>query len=209
MRKRLSVIALVFIAAASILAFAQDAPKCLDVTPSALKDGEIVFLYGSEADPGVLETLVLFDGTDFKEACNRFFRGIKEAFRVDDGKTFPISYDTYAAQAGADKCYWAARLESKKSLNDIFASPKLKLITKIDEETRTKFYAINTACVTQVDSSNNPKSACTKPVLKAVSDLNKNGRLEFWYTSPHPRATGFAVAELDESGNTLKIIAEK
>jgi hypothetical protein len=206
---RAILMALAFIAAANSLAFAQEEPKCLDVAPAALKDGEILFLYGSEANPGVLETLVLFDGTDFKEACNRFFRGIKEAFRVDDGKTFPIAYDTYSAQPGADKCYWAAKLESQKSLNDLFASPKLKFTKKIDEATRTKFYTINTACVAQVDSSNNPKPACTKPVLKAVSDLNKNGRLEFWYTSPHPQATGFAVAELDESGNTLKIIVEK
>ena len=209
MRKRLFIIALVVIAAANSLAFAQEDPKCLDVTPSALKEGEILLLYGSEADPGVLETLVIFDGTDFKEAYNRYFRGIKDAFRVDDGKTFPISYDTYSAQPGADKCYWAAKLESKKSLNDLFASQKLKFTTKIDEATRTKFNAINTACVTQVDSSNNPKSSCTKPVLKGVSDLNKNGRLEFWYTSPHTHAMGFAVAELDESGNALKIIAEK
>jgi hypothetical protein len=208
MRKRLFILALAAIAAANTLAIAQEEPKCLDVTPSALKEGEILLLYGSEANPGVLEALVTFDGTDFKEAYNRYFRGIKEAFRVDDGKTFPISYDTYSAQPGADKCYWAAKLESKKSVNDLFASPKLKFTTKIDEATRTTFNTINTACVTQVDSSNNPKSACTKPVLKGVSDLNKNGRLEFWYTSPHPKATGFAVAEPDESG-TLKIIAEK
>ena len=209
MRKRLFVLALAIIAAANSLAFAQEGPKCLDVTPSALKEGEILLLYGSESDPGTLETFVVFDGTDFKEASNRFFRGIKEAFRVDDGKTFPISYDTYSGQTGADKCYWSAKLESKKSLNDLFASPKLKFTTKIDEETRTKFNTINTACVTQLDASKNPKSTCTKPVLKGVSDLNKNGRLEFWYTSPHPQATGFAVAELDESGNTLKILAEK
>ena len=209
MQKRLFILALAVIAAAYSLAFAQEEPKCLDVTPSALKEGEILLLYGSEAEAGVLETLVIFDGTDFKEASNRYFRGIKEAFRVDDGKTFPISYDTYSVQSSADKCYWAAKLESKKILNDLFASTKLKFTTKIDEAARTKFNTLNTACVTQMDSSNNPKSACTKPVLKGVSDLNKNGRLEFWYTSPHPKATGFAVAELDESGNALKIIAEK
>ena len=202
-------LALTFIAAANSLAFAQEAPKCIDVAPSALKEGEILFVYGSEANPGVLETLVLFDGTDFKEGCNQYFRGIKEAFRVDDGKIFTISYDSYSAQPGADKCYWAARLESKKSINDLFASSKFKFTTKINEEARTKFYTINTACIARADSSSNPKSACTKPVLKGVSDLNKNGRLEFWYTSPHPQATGFAVAELDESGNTLKIIVER
>ncbi len=91
MRKRLFIFALAVIAAANSLAFAQEEPKCLDVTPSALKEGEILFLYGSEADAGMLETIVLFDGTDFKEAYNRYFRGITEAFRVDDGKTFPIS----------------------------------------------------------------------------------------------------------------------
>ncbi len=191
MQKRLFILALAVIAAANSLAFAQEEPKCLDVTPSALKEGEILLLYGSEAEAGVLETLVMFDGTDFKEAYNRYFRGIKEAFRVDDGKTFPISYDTYSVQSGADKCYWAAKLESKKILNDLFASTKLKFTTKVDEAARTKFNTLNTACVTQMDSSNNPKSACTKPVLKGVSDLNKNGRLEFWYTSPHPQGDGF------------------
>ena len=120
MRKRLFILALAVIAAAHSLAFAQEEPKCLDVAPSALKEGEILFLYGSEADAGVLEALVIFDGTDFKEAYNRYFRGIQEAFRVDDGKTFPISYDTYSAQLGGDKCYWAAKLESKKSLNQHF-----------------------------------------------------------------------------------------
>ena len=129
MRKRLFILALAVIAAAHSLAFAQEEPKCLDVTPSALKEGEILLLYGSEAEAGVLETLVIFDGTDFKDASNRYFRGIKEAFRVDDGKTFPISYDTYSVQSGADKCYWAAKLESKKILNDLFASTKLKFTT--------------------------------------------------------------------------------
>ena len=44
MRKLLFVLALAIIAAANSLAIAQEGPKCLDVTPAALKEGEILFV---------------------------------------------------------------------------------------------------------------------------------------------------------------------
>jgi hypothetical protein len=207
---RAPLLVLAFIAAVNSLAFAQEAPKCLDIAPQALKDGEILFLYQPEGQPDSLETLVLFDGTEFKETHNRYFRGISEAYRVDSGKAFVISYDTYSAMPGSDKCYWSVRLEkSKKNENELLSSAKTKFNAKIDDKMLSHFYSMNTACVNQVDSSNNPKSSCTKPILKGTSDLNNNGRAEFWFTSPHLRATGFAVAELDESGNKLNIIAER
>jgi hypothetical protein len=207
---RALLLVLAFIAAFNYPAIAQEAPKCLDVTPLALKDGEVLFLYQPEGQPDSLETLVVFDGKEFKETHNRYFRGISEAFRIDSGKAFVISYDTYSAMPGSDKCFWSAKLEKpKKSDNELFSSAPVKLNTKIDDKTLSYFYSLNTACINQVDSSNNPKSSCTKPILKGTSDINNNGRTEFWFTSPHLRDIGFAIAELDESGNKLKIIAER
>lgn len=208
MRALLLVVA--FIAAANSMAFAQEAPKCLDVTPATLKDGEILFLYVSENQPDTLQPLVLFDGTEFKETTNRYFQRVNEAYRIDNNKAAPISYDTYSAQTGSDKCFWSAKLEqAKKTQNELFVFPKTKLNTKFDDNMLNQFYSVNTACVNQIDESGNAKSSCTKPVLKAVSDLNKNGRTEFWYTSPHVRDIGFAVGELDASGTKLQVIVER
>jgi hypothetical protein len=202
--------ALAFIAIANCSIYAQEAPRCLDVSPKDLKEGEILFMFTSESQADVLEPLVIFDGSEFKQIHNRYFRGIDEAYDVSDGKSVEISYDTYSVLPGDDKCYWAAKLEkSKKKELELFSYPNFQLDTKINDDLEKQFYSLNTACVTQMDDSNNPRSSCTRPVLKGVSDLNKNGKMEFWYTWPQVRETGFAVAEVDESGTKLNIIAEK
>jgi hypothetical protein len=206
---RAFLLVLAFIATAHSLAFSQAAPKCLDVLPKALNEGEILYLFSSETEPGMLESLILFNGSEFKETNNRYFRGITEVFQADNGKSAAVSYDTYSVLPGSDQCFWTAKLEKSKKNNELFTFPKSKLNTKVDEQIQAQFYSINKACIDQLDANNNPKTPCTKPILKGVSDLNKNGRPEFWYTAPHPRNTGFAVAELDESGSTLKVIVEK
>ena len=167
-------------------------------------------MFSSENQTDLLEPIVVFDGNDFKEAHNRYFLGIDEAFRISKGKSVEISYDTYSALPGDDKCYWAARLAKDiKNAHELFSYPEFELNTKPNDSLEEQFYTLNTACVTQVDSSNNLRSSCTRPVLIGASDLNKNGRIEFWYTSPRVRETGFAVAEVDESGKKLNVIAER
>jgi hypothetical protein len=207
---RALLIALVFVAAANSPALPQEGPKCLDVAPAALKDGEILFLYLSESQPDVLESLVIFDGTDFKPVHNRYFKRIEEAFRVDTGQTLSLAYDVYSNQAGSDKCYWSGKLaKAKRGQSELYSYPKIKFDKKIDESLREKFYTVNTLCIKQLDASGNPKSECTKPILKATSDLNNNGRVEFWYIEPRLRDNGFAVAEIDESGKALSLMAER
>ncbi len=184
--------------------------KCLDVVTDGLKEGSIVFGYSAENRPGNLEAIIIFDGKEFVSTEGKELKGLSIIFRLSDGKKFPIQFGAYYSQLGLDRCIWFGKFISEKPENsELFSYPKSSLITEIDSKTSQLFYSINQTCIDQGDWPPHLKPPCSKPILKAVSDFNSNGRLEFWYSDPYTWATGFAVGELDESGKSIKKISEK
>ncbi len=82
-------------------------------------------------------------------------------------------------------------LVSNKPILGVFRTPTRK-------ET-AEFYRLNTTCVRQGDYPEGHEPPCVRPTLLAVSDFNKNGKLEYWATEPYLWDTGLTVWE-DDNG---------
>jgi hypothetical protein len=184
--------------------------KCMDASPELIGRGDILFAYSSERYPERLEALFVFDGRDFKPSEGRHFKSMKEIYSVNEGKRYSISFGAYFSELGTDRCIWFGKLEGAKPKElELYSFPRATLNTAIDSQTSALFYSINKTCVNQGDPLPGQEPPCTKPILKATSDLNGNGRKEFWYSEPYTWDTGFVVAELDDSGKVLKKIIDK
>jgi hypothetical protein len=194
-------------AMASINASETDRMGCGDVTGKKLAGNEVLFAYSIE---GKLDALVLYNGSEFLPADGQEFKYVREMFDFRDQKRYSVSFETYRTRLGEDRCVWFARLpENKPASISIFSSRKFEWNKKIDPKVVELFYSINTDCVSRGDTPPGERIPCKKPGLLATSDLNSNGRLELWYSYPYTYDTGFALAELSESGSSLDIIAAK
>ena len=54
-------------------------------------------------------------------------------------------------------------------------------------------------CVVQGDLPDSERPACVRAELLAVSDLDGDGRLEFWHSAPYTWDTGLSVLEESQS----------
>lgn len=96
----------------------------------------------------------------------------------------------------ADLPLWT--LLSSAPLPGVFRTPAQK--------DRDEFYRLNTTCVRQGDFPAGHEPPCVRPILLAISDINKNGKLEYWATEPYMWDTGLTVWE--NNGGTLTKLLE-
>lgn len=185
-----------------------DRQQCSEVSGKKLQRNETLLAYSID---GELGALAILKGEEFLPVDGREFKHITAMYDLINQKRYPVSFDAEFTWLGKDRCVWFANLrgESRPQAISIFASKRIKLETKLNPKIIDFFYSINTACVYQGDMPPHIKRPCTKPKLLATSDLNSNGRMEFWYTKPYTWDTGFVIAELSESGNYLDVISSK
>jgi hypothetical protein len=184
-----------------------DRRECADMPGKTLAENEILFAYSVD---GKLDALTLFNGREFLPVDGREFRSIAAMYDCSSQKGYPVSLDAYRTRLGKDRCIWFARLpESAPVSMTIFSSKRMNLNTKPDPKVVEIFYSINTDCVGQGDPPPDERKPCTKPELLATSDLNFNGRPEFWYSTPYTWNTGFSLAELSGSGQELEILSSR
>jgi len=60
---------------------------------------------------------------------------------------------------------------------------------------RAEYQRLNTACVEQGDYPDGQTPPCSRPELLAVSDIDKDGKPEYWATEPYRWDTGLTVWE--------------
>jgi hypothetical protein len=184
-----------------------DRQECGDIPGKTLSENEVLFAYSVD---GKLDALTLFNGMEFRPVDGREFKHVTTMYNFSDHKRYSISFDAYWTRLGKDRCIWFARLPENAPRNmSIFSSRKFDLNTKPDPKTVELFYSINTDCVDQGDPQAGERIPCKRPELLATSDLNSNGRMEFWYSVPYTWDTGFNVAELSESGDKFDILTSK
>ena len=184
-----------------------ESQKCSEIPGKKLWINETLFAYSIE---GKLAALAIFNGKEFLPADGQEFKHITIMYDLLDQKTYSVSFDAYFTRLGEDRCIWFARLIKEKPRSiSIFASTRIKLVSEISTKVMNLFYSINTTCVDQGDYPPDKKPPCTKPKLLSTSDLNSNGRIEFWHTTPYTWDTGFTISELTESGKYLEIISSK
>jgi len=108
---------------------------------------------------------------------------------------------------GNDHCVYSGTLEksalprwtllSSKPLSDMFRAPT--------KEEREIFYRLNTTCVQQGDPPAGQVPPCVRPTILAVSEINKNGKIEFWATEPYSWDTGITVWE-NNNGTLVQLL---
>lgn len=68
--------------------------------------------------------------------------------------------------------------------------------TKISEKDRLYFQtALNTSCVVQEVEEGAPAPDCIRPQVIGITDLNGNGKREFWFNEPYKWDMGVGVIE--------------
>ena len=72
-------------------------------------------------------------------------------------------------------------------------------------EDRAAFYQLNTSFVQQGDYPEGQKPPCVRPKLLAVTDINKNGKPEYWATEPYLWDTGLTVWE-NNNGALIRLL---
>jgi hypothetical protein len=100
---------------------------------------------------------------------------------------------------GEDHCvYYGSIADSKLHLWTLLSSKPLPgIFRKPTAKDRTEFYRLNKSCVQQGDYPEGKQPPCVRPELLAVSDINKNGKPEYWATEPYMWDTGVTVWEND------------
>jgi len=79
------------------------------------------------------------------------------------------------------------------------SKPTNKFRTPSEDETNL-FYKLNQTCVDQGDYPTGQEPSCTKPTLLAITDINKDSKLEFWATEPYKWDDGLTIWEYNGKG---------
>jgi hypothetical protein len=108
---------------------------------------------------------------------------------------------SFLDRLGEDHCVFSAEpdpslpswtLLSSRPLGEMFSPPS--------EADSSYFGAHQDICVDQGDYEPSNKPPCTRPMLLAISDLDRDGAKEYWSTQPYLWDTGIAVWQRTEAG---------
>jgi len=166
-------------------------------------------LYPSITEP-VLGQLVIIENNSFaKITGNMLSLGMKFTLPLKSNNKYVTlkKAASYVERLGSDHCiYYGEFVESGIPEWTIVSTKEISSLRFPLPKESNHFYKINTLCVQQGDYDKGEGPPCVKPQLVAVSDINQNNRLEYWYTKPYMWNTGFTLAEETESNDLIVIV---
>jgi hypothetical protein len=149
---------------------------------------------------GPFRPIALLNGAVLKETTGATIYNGQSFWRVLYPASKPvklISVGSFLDHINEDHCVYFGTfgkatpprwtLLSSKPIQDVFREPTQK--------DSSEFYRLNTSCVQQGDCPEGKTPPCVRPKLLAVTDINKNGKLEYWATEPYTWDTGLTVWE--------------
>lgn len=106
-----------------------------------------------------------------------------------------------------DHCVYFGTFEkASPPLWTLLSSEPLPGVFRAPTENETlRFSQLNNSCVEQGDYPEDRMPACVRPRLLAITDINKNGRPEYWATEPYRWDTGLTVWE-EENGKLIPLL---
>lgn len=153
-----------------------------------------------------LYPLAFWSGSKLK-STNGFFPKHHSEFVDVEGKnamTIPLEPAHFDDHTG--DCIFSRSIKNaNKTTPYIVASKKTSFKVPIPVTAKEKFRRLKDKCVNHGDDV---PQKCLYPELIAVSDLDNNGREEFWYERPYMWDKGVSVGEVSANGKTLTNIAE-
>lgn len=159
---------------------------------------------------GSFRPIALLSGSSFKEPVGATIHKGQSFWPLLSPAAKPIkleSVSSFLDHMGEDHCVYSGTLEksdlprwtllSSKPLRDMFRAPT--------KEEREMFYRLNTSCVQQGDPPAGQVPPCVRPTILAVSEINKNGKIEYWATEPYLWDTGITVWE-NNNGTLVQLL---
>jgi hypothetical protein len=149
---------------------------------------------------GSFRPLALLSNTGLQEELGATMHKGQSFWRVLSPSSNPLKLTAVGSFFDhlVDRCAYYGTLDktnlprwtllSSKPLPGVFRAPSNK--------DRAEFYRLNTSCVIQGDYPEGKAPPCTRPELLAISDINKNGKPEYWATEPYIWDTGLTVGEI-------------
>jgi len=116
-----------------------------------------------------------------------------------------VAVSSFLDRMGEDHGVYSGTL-AKKDLPNwtlLSSAPLPGVFRKPTQKDRDEFYRLNTTCVKQGDYPAGQDPPCVRPILLAISDINKNGKPEYWVTEPYIWDTGLTVWENTGTLNQL------
>ena len=99
---------------------------------------------------------------------------------------------------GIDHCVYYGTIENANLKKWALSSSKpVDIFHKPSADEISLFNKLDTNCINQksvYEGNNSPP--CTKGLLLAISDIDKNDNPEYWATEPYTRDTGLTVYEM-------------
>lgn len=151
-------------------------------------------------------------GNQILETNGQEVKSIKHLYRINDRLKInvkpKVSYDEICDHAGVLGCIWNSHSELINQPYYTILATSIIRVEKPNQIDEQKFYEIDHSCVHQGEHPIDQMPPCKKPELIAVSDLNQNGKKEYWHTVPTTYRDGFAFSEINESQRSLISLAE-
>lgn len=157
---------------------------------TSLKSGE--FIVGR---PGAF--LIVTPSGEMKQSSGEELANIATVYDPTTGdQEMPLKMECAEdSEDNTDEIAWfVATLKS----DQFFATRKgTEVNTQTSDADQTYFQTkMNTSCILQNEVPDEPpKTACVRPKVFATTDLNKNGKKEYWFNEPHAYDMGIGVME--------------
>jgi len=152
--------------------------------------------------------IALLKGSLLVEATGSGIRKGQAFWPVLSPESTPIrlkSASSFLDHMNEDHCVYFGTLENPKvALWTLLSSKPLKGFRPPSAEDRATFRRLNKSCVQQGDHAEGKEPPCVRPEIVAVSDINNNGKPEYWATEPYLWDTGLTVWE--NSGKLVPLL---
>lgn len=152
--------------------------------------------------------LAILNGSSIKETAGATIHKGQSFWPVLSPKSKSLkllSVNSFLDHMNVDHCVYFGTLDKKDLPNWTLLSsaPLPNAFRKPTQKDIDTFYSLNTTCVMQGDYPAGQQPPCVRPILLAVSDINKNGKPEYWTTEPYIWDTGLTVWENTGTLNPL------
>ena len=155
--------------------------------------------------------LAILNGSSIKETLGATIYKGQSFWPILSPKSKPVKLqkvDSFFDHMNDGSCVYFGTLENTDlpRWTLLSSAPMPGVFRTPTQKDRDAFYRLNTTCVQQGDYPAGQELPCVRPILLAVSDINKNGKPEYWATEPYMWDTGLTVWE--NTGGTLRKLLE-
>jgi hypothetical protein len=148
--------------------------------------------------------LMAWDGKELKKIKEQNIRNVKSFVSVYQKDPVTFAQQPPHRDAHSGECVYSGSLLTDVGEPSLVTSKKFDFIVPIPQAARDLFNAIRGPCVRHGDTE---PETCLFRELLAVTDLNKNGKWEFWFKQPYLWDIGVSIAEVSADQKSLIPVA--